>query len=115
VAEHCLEVIDMIEHSVVAGDLYLAVPQLYARIARAQVEMGDLVAAEHSIGAGFLLDPSEPTLWVAQALLQQGRNMPQLALASVNYALAIWHDADEDYVVANRARTLATELQDVVQ
>ncbi len=110
-AKHYLEAIDMIEHSVVAGDLYLVVPQLYAEVARAQVEMGDLVAAGQSIGAGFLLDPSEPNLWVAQALLQQGRNMPQLALASVNYALAIWHDADEDYVAVSRARTLAAELQ----
>ena len=114
-AKHYLQAIDLIEHSVVAGDLYLAVPQLYAEVARAQVEMGDLVAAEQSIGAGFLLDPSEPTLWVAQALLQQGRDMPQLALASVNYALAIWKDADEDYVVASKARILATELQGMGQ
>ncbi len=36
--------------------------------------------------------------------------MPQLALASVNYALAIWKDADEDYVMAQKARALAAEL-----
>ena len=39
--------------------------------------------------------------------------MPQLALASVNYALAIWNDADEDYVAVSRTRILAAELQGV--
>ena len=53
--------------------------------------------AEDSIEAGFQLDPSEPWLWVEKARLQQARDMPQLALASVNYALAIWKDADEEY------------------
>ena len=41
--------------------------------------------------------------------------MPQLALASVNYALAIWSDADEEYIAAKRARALAAELQDMGQ
>jgi hypothetical protein len=36
-------------------------------------------------------------------------------LASVNYALAIWKDADEDYVVVKKARALAIELQNAIQ
>jgi hypothetical protein len=80
-------------------------------IYRAQIRIEDLVAAERSIEAGFRLDPSEPMLWVEKARLQQAKNMPQLALASVNYALAIWKDADEDYVMLKRAQTLAAELQ----
>ncbi len=43
--------------------------------------------------------------------LQQAQNMPQLALASVNYALAIWKDADDGYVMADRAKRLAAELR----
>ena len=62
-------------------------------------QVGDLGKAEESIEAGFQLDPSEPWLWVEKARLQQARNMPQLALASVNYALAIWKDADEEFVM----------------
>ena len=86
-------------------------PQIYAQIARAQTRLGELDKAEDSIEDGFLLDPSEPWLWVEKARLQQARNMPQLALASVNYALAIWKDADEEFIMLKRARELAAELQ----
>jgi hypothetical protein len=41
--------------------------------------------------------------------------MPQMALASVNYALAIWQDADEDYEQVIRARALADELRSFKQ
>lgn len=111
-AQHYLEAISLIEQSVVASSMFSVVPQLYSEIAKAQIETGDLVAAEKSIDAGFILDPSEPLLWVAQAHLQKERNMPQLALASVNYALAIWSDADEEYIRVKRARAFARELQD---
>ena len=36
-------------------------------------------------------------------------------LASVNYALAIWKDADENYVRAKKALLLAGELHSVIQ
>ena len=49
-------------------------------------------------------------LWLVKARLQRAKNMPQLALASVNYALAIWKDADDDYIMANRAKALVAEL-----
>lgn len=103
--------IEQIDRTVVNNVMQIAVPQLYSELAGAQIETGDLDAVERSIEAGFRLDPSEPMLWVAKARLQQLRNMPQLALASVNYALAIWKDADENYVTAQKARTLAAELQ----
>lgn len=110
-AEHYLEAIERIEGSVVGADIRIAVPQLYAEAAIAQIKTGSLDAAEHSVEAGFQLDPSEPLLWVARARLQQARDMPQMALASVNYALAIWKDADENYKKAKKARLLAAELQ----
>ena len=115
VATHYLQALEDIEHSVFAGDLNVAVPQIYAELAKAQVETGNLRAADQSIEAGLRLDPSEPMLWVSKARLQQAQKMPQLALASVNYALAIWKDADEEYVLANKARTLADELQGISQ
>jgi Tfp pilus assembly protein PilF len=91
------------------------VPFFYSRVADAQIRVGDLDAAEQAIEAGSRIDPSEPCLWVSRARLQQARNMPQLALASVNYALAIWKDADEAYVMVKRAHALARELQSVIQ
>jgi len=109
-AQHYLKAIDLIEQSVVTNDLFLVLPQIYSEVAKAQVKTGDLIAAEQSIGDGLLLDPTEPSLWVAQAHLQKERNLPQLALASVNYALAIWSDADEEYVAAKEARAFASEL-----
>lgn len=114
-AKHNLKAIEHLNRSVVAGDLRLVVPLIYARVADAQIEIGNLDAAEQSIEAGSRADPSEPMLWLARARLQRVRNMPQLALASVNYALAIWKDADENFVMAKKARVLSEELQRVIQ
>jgi tetratricopeptide (TPR) repeat protein len=114
-ADHYLQAISEIKRSVMAGELHLALPQIYAEIAKAQIETGQLDAAEQSLSAGFILDTSEPSLWVARARLQQSQNMPQMALASVNYALAIWQGADAEYGAANEARVLATELASQAQ
>ena len=99
------------QHSVFAADLSVAVPQTYARVAMAQIETGQLAAARNSIEAGSQVDPSEPVLWVAKARLQQAQDMPQLALASLGFALAIWKDADETYVDMTEAMAFAEELQ----
>jgi len=108
--EYFIETLDMMEHSVIAGELSMAVPQVYAETATGQVRSGQLDAAEQSLTTGFRLDPSEPLLWLAKARLQQARNMPRLALASVNYALAIWQDADTDYIFYQKALALAEEI-----
>lgn len=109
-ADHYQAALEMIEHSVIASQVQFAVPGIYAGLAFAQVHNGQLDAAGLSLAAGFQLDPNEPLLWLSKARLQQAKNMPQLALASVNYALAIWKDADDDYLMANRAKSLAAEL-----
>ena len=114
-AEFFLEALDTIENSVIASELQVAVPRIYAGLAIAQVRNNQLEAAERSLASGFRLDSSEPTLWLVKARLQQAQNMPQLALASVNYALAIWKDADDDYIAAGRAKALAAELGGTVQ
>jgi tetratricopeptide (TPR) repeat protein len=111
VADHGLKTIEQLKETAVGNSVQFGLPQIYAQVARAQIRLGDLGKAEESIEAGFQLDPSEPWLWVEKARLQQARNMPQLALASVNYALAIWKDGDEEFVMLKRARELAAELQ----
>ncbi len=115
VADNYLQAIEKIEHTVGSAELQAALPQIFSELANAQIKTDQLDAAEKSINAGFLLDQSEPTLWVAKARFQQVRNMPQMALASVNYALAIWKDADENYVMLKKARVLAAELQSTSQ
>jgi tetratricopeptide (TPR) repeat protein len=114
-AGHYLDSLDLIEHSVVANELQIAVPRIYAGLAVAQVYTNQLDEAGRSLAAGFRLDPSEPMLWLVKARLQKAQEMPQLALASVNYALAIWKDADADYILANRAKALAAELGSALQ
>jgi tetratricopeptide (TPR) repeat protein len=104
--------LENIKQSVYARDLSHVVPRVYAELAKAQIETGKLDAANRSIETGFGLDRSEPALWVAKGRLQRAQEMPELALASVNYALALWNEADREYVSANEARILARELQD---
>jgi tetratricopeptide (TPR) repeat protein len=112
---HHQEAIKLIRRSVLDSSPMLLLPLVYADLADAQINLGDLAGADQSIEAGFLLNPFEPTLWTAKARLQQAREMPLLAQASVNYALAIWRDADEDYIRAQRARELAAELAAAIQ
>ncbi len=112
-AEHYLRAINEIEKAVVAGDQQIALPLLYAHAAMAQIESDHLDEAERSIEAGFRLDSTEPMLWVSKARLQQAQNMTQMALASVNYALAIWKDADKNYVMAQKAMKLAGQLRSI--
>lgn len=109
-AAFCEQAIEQINRTVVADGLQIGLAEVYALMARAQIKSGDLMAADGSIEAGFRLDPSEPQLWVEKARYQQARQMPEMALASVNYALAIWKDADENYIPAREARALAAEL-----
>ena len=111
VTDEYLQSLDLIEQTVIAGGLQTIMPRVYSQLAIAQIQTGDLDAAEQSIEAGYRLDQSEPMLWVAKARLQRARNIPRLALASVNYALAIWEGADEDYIRAKSAIALASELQ----
>jgi tetratricopeptide (TPR) repeat protein len=109
------QAIEQMKHSVRLGDLGIGLPIVYSNVADAHISVGDLVAAELAIEAGSRIDPSEPNLWVSRARLQHARDMPQLALASVSYALAIWKDADDDFVMAKKARLLAAELQGIIQ
>ena len=103
--------LQQIDRSFIAAELYAQwVPKLYAELANAQVLAGDLDGAEESLGRGFRLDPSEPNLWSAKARLQKASGLSQLAAASINYALAIWQNADPQFDEWQEARALASEI-----
>lgn len=103
--------LEHIGHSVLdEGELYRELPDLNAELAHSLVLAGDLDGAEKALTEGFRLDPSEPLLWVNKARFQFASGLPRLALASVNYALAIWKDADPDYRELIEARRLEQEI-----
>jgi tetratricopeptide (TPR) repeat protein len=102
---------DRIERSVIAGnDMFNAVPILHAFMARSMIHAGELEQAEATLEKGFALDPTHPQLWLARSRLQEAMGATALAQASVNFALAIWKDADPDYRYYIQASELAAEL-----
>jgi len=104
--------LESINHSVIGGSgLYRELPYLNAALAQSLVLGGNLDAAEKALNEGFRLDPSLPQLWVSKARLQFASGLPQLAQASVNYALAIWKDADPEYYEMNEALSLEREIR----
>ena len=104
--------LDRINHSVLGGsDLYRELPFLNAELAHSLVLGGELDEAEKALAEGFRLDPSEPLLWVNKARFQLASGLPQLAQASVSYALAIWKDADPEYRELNLALSLEQEIR----
>jgi tetratricopeptide (TPR) repeat protein len=90
----------------IAGEL----TSLYAESARQYVKAGDLKSARTLLDRAFERDEGEPTLWVARAMLQRASGDTGMALASINYALAIWQNADPDYVENREALALRDEL-----
>ena len=103
--------LDRINHSVLGGsDLYRELPSFNAELAHSLVLGGELDQAEKALAEGFRLDPSQPLLWVSKARFQFASGQPRLALASVNYALAIWKDADPEYHQLNVALDLEQEI-----
>jgi len=104
--------LDRINHSVLGGsDLYRELPALNAELAESLVLGGDMDSAEKALAEGFRVDPSQPLLWVSKARFQFASGLPQLALASLNYALAIWKDADPEYRELNEALSLEQEIR----
>jgi tetratricopeptide (TPR) repeat protein len=74
------------------------------------IHAGELEQAEATLEKGFALDPTHPQLWLARSRLQEAMGATALAQASVNFALAIWKDADPDYRYYIQASELAAEL-----
>ena len=93
------------------SDLYRELPLINAELAHSLVLGGELDQAEKALAEGFRLDPSQPLLWLSKARFQFASGLPQLAQASVNYALAIWKDADPEYHELNEALSLEQEIR----
>jgi tetratricopeptide (TPR) repeat protein len=98
------------EQSIMASEFHMRLSLMYGACAQMHVRSGELELAQEVLDAAFRRDSSEPSLWFARALLQQARANPQMALASVNYALAIWSDADPEYLDYQAALALRDEL-----
>jgi hypothetical protein len=105
--------IEQVDKSFIAAELYAQyVPRIYAELSHAQVMSEDMQGADVSLTRGFRLDPSEPMLWMAKAKRQNASGSTQLAMASVNYALAIWESSDSGFVGLEKARELVAEINE---
>jgi tetratricopeptide (TPR) repeat protein len=103
--------LDRVNRSVLGGsELYRELPSFNAELAHSLVLGGELDQAEKAIAEGFRLDPSHPLLWVSKARFQLASGQPELAQASVHYALAIWKDADPEYHSLIVALSLEQEI-----
>lgn len=103
--------LERINRSVIAGsELHQELPRISAELAHSLVLAGDLDQAEKALNEGFRLDPSEPLLWLNKARYQLAAGQPQLAQASVSYALAIWKDADPEFRELKNALQLEQEI-----
>ncbi len=104
--------LERVNSSVIGGsELYRELPALNAELAHSLVLGGELDLAEDALTEGFRLDPSHPMLWLSKARFQHASGQPQLAQASVSYALAIWKDADPEYFELNKALDLQQEIR----
>ena len=109
-ARHFDEAIRKAERSIVGGELHMKMSIMYGACAELHVRAGELELAQEVLDSAFRRDTSEPSLWFARSLLQQARGNPQMALASVNYALAIWTEADPEYLDYQAAVAFRDEL-----
>jgi len=108
---HYKEAIEKANRSVIAAGLQDEQSIIYAACASAHVKAGELDLAQSVLDYAFKRDSAEPGLWVARAMLQEATGAPHMAVASVDYALAIWTDADEDYVDYQDALELKQRLE----
>ncbi len=111
---HYQEAMGLIRGSILGSDLQLLVPMTQSQVARALTLAGDYAGAQAALDEGFRLDEAEPLLWVERARQQLKSGRPELADASIKYALAIWKDADEDYQKLVDARSLAEDIRAAV-
>jgi tetratricopeptide (TPR) repeat protein len=104
------EAISKVERSILASELHMKLSLMYGACAEMHVRAGELDLAQEVLDTAFRKDASEPSLWFARSLLQQAQGNLRMALASVDYALAIWSDADPEYLEYQAALELRDEL-----
>ena len=108
---HYKDATEKVKRSVFATGLQQEESVIYAACASAYIKAGELDLAQSVLDHAFKQDSAEPELWVSRAMLQEATGAPHMALASVNYALAIWADADPDYVHFQEASDLKQRLE----
>jgi tetratricopeptide (TPR) repeat protein len=104
------EAIHKAERSILGSELHMRMSLMYGACAEMHVRAGELDLAQEVLDVAFRRDSSAPGLWFARSLLQQARGNDQMALASVNYALAIWNEANPDYIDYQAAAALRDDL-----
>ena len=105
--------IEKANRSVVARGLEHQKSVLYGICAQYHVKAGELEVAQRVLDQAFKRDGAEPRLWVARAMLQDANGTPHMALASINYALAIWAEADPEFTEYQDALELHQKLSAV--
>jgi tetratricopeptide (TPR) repeat protein len=109
-ARYYQESIDGVNRSIMATALEREFSVLYSACARMHIKSGDLDAARSMLDYAFKRDMAEPRLWLGRAELYRASGSLEMAMAAVDYALAIWAHADPDYIVYREARALRDEL-----
>lgn len=104
------DAIGKVQRALVAGQMEGKLALLYGACAQMHVRAGELDVAQRVLDSGFRRDAAEPTLWVARAMLHEANGSMQMALASLDFALAIWADADPDYVEYREALAMRERL-----
>lgn len=79
--------------------------------ARALIETGRLADAEQTLDLAVKLDPSDAELRIERARLRIAQNQEADARAELERAMAIWRDADPDYVRLIEAQVLLDSLE----
>lgn len=102
--------VEEIRLSILGSGLTAQMPLFYAELADAQIDAQMLEEATFAVKEGMRLDPNHPQVWYQQARLQEAKGQKNLAVASLQYALAIWADADPEYSAAQEAREMLSTL-----
>jgi tetratricopeptide (TPR) repeat protein len=108
---HYENAVSQVEGSALGYDLQQVLPTVYAGFAEALLDGGEPGRAEAMIDAGLLVDPFNPSLWLARARLQLNRGDYVMADASLGFVRASWHDADENFVDLDRLRKAEAALE----
>jgi len=109
-AERYEQSLEQVKGSILGSELLPQMAPIFGICAEMYVRAGNLKKAQQILDEAFPSDNSEPSLWVARAMLQKESGLEQMAEASVNYALAIWSDADPDYREYQKALALQQTL-----
>lgn len=109
-ADYYQQAISRIQGSIISGDLSNVVVELYSSLTRVEVLSGDMHGAMSALESGFQMDGARAELWAERARIQWQQQQPELAQASMNYALAIWNQADPEYYAYRKALILAAEM-----